>query len=356
MVAACLLAVPATAVALPPDPPVTPVAPADGATLPADAAGIPVSYQCPPYTSDFYIGGGPEDYLVRFSDGPGLGPDGLLAKSYGSDVSGPVGADGNCTAVLDTDDSAGSPEIVGGRVYWQVYRPCTGCGDPQLETAPPRSFVVRPSITGTLRAPKRIYAGYLGVFALESEAKLSGAQVRLQRRAGRSWKTVAKEPYRLDRTELFAKLPAGRQALRLVVAAGGSSFPVASKTVTVRRGGRRATSGRDDGRYVDRKPSRNSVLRFKVAGGGKTLRDFKASLSVFCVGPTVGDNRIVIAYAALRSARVAPDGSVTGFLETSKGARVILTGRLRGGRFKGEVEMNFSTCSGSRKLNTRRKP
>ncbi len=52
----------------------------------------------------------------------------------------------------------------------------------------------------------------------------------------------------------------------------------------------------------------------------------------------------------LRSARIAPDGSVTGLSSARSGARVLQTGRLRAGRFKGEVSMAFSTCDGTRKL------
>ena len=89
--------------------------------------------------------------------------------------------------------------------------------------------------------------------------------------------------------------------------------------------------------------------------GGTTLRDFRASLTAFCVGPTLADNRLVVAFAVLGSARIAPDGSVTGLLETTGGARVLLTGRLRNRRFQGEVKMQFSTCSGSRKLDAVRR-
>jgi hypothetical protein len=361
LVAGCVLALPATAHALPGDHPIVPLAPADGATVPANPDGISVAYACPGYTVAVYEAGDTRivdtgdagDYQVRFSDSPALGPDGLLASQpYGSDASATAEPGGSCTSTLDTYDTASSPEIVGGRVYWQAYRDCLGC-TPQWETAPVRSFVVRPSVSARLRTAARVYAGYLGVYSVTSEAELSGARVLLQRRAGKRWRTVAEESFG-ERTELVAKLPGGRQALRAVVVAGAARFTVAKRTLRVRRGGRRATGGRDDGRYADPKPSRNSTLRFRVAGGGRTLREFKASLTAFCVGPSLADNRLVIAYAALRSARVAPDGSVTGLLKTRKGARVLLTGRLRAGRFKGEVTMRFSTCSGSRKLGARR--
>lgn len=205
-----------------------------------------------------------------------------------------------------------------------------------------------------LRVPDRVYAGYLNVFTLESDASLPGAQVLLQRRAGGAWKTIVKTAYVRHGTELVAKLPAGRLRLRARVEAGDESFDVL-RTLTVRRGGRRAPSARDDGRYAARRPPPNSTLRFRVAGGGRTLRGFKASLTAFCVGPTRPDNRFVAAVARLRSARIAPDGSVTGLVRLKSGARVLLTGRLRHRRFKGEVSISFSTCAGTRMLDATRR-
>jgi len=209
-------------------------------------------------------------------------------------------------------------------------------------------------VQGTLKVPERVYAGYLAIFEFESQSSLSGAQVLLQRRGKTSWLTVVKARFR-QRTELIAKLPAGRQRLRVRIETAAGTVDLPEQTLTVRRGGRRATSGRDDGSYAARTPPPNSTLRFKVANDGTTLRDFKASLTAFCVGPTLSQNRFVEAFAVLGSARIAPDGAVTGLLETSSGARVLLTGRLRNRRFQGEVNMQFSTCSGSRKLDAVRR-
>lgn len=345
---------------MPGDPPIVPLTPANGATVPADPDGIPVSFEFPAYTIAVYSGGDVtitdrgdySDYDVRFSSGPQVGSDGrLAAQSFGSDAGPALGGDGRtCTAKLDTYDSVSSPEIVGGRIFWQAYRYCNGCAQGN-EVGPVRSFVVRPeALEGRLRVPARLYGGYLNVFKLESQAPLSGAQVLLQRRAGKRWKTVVKTRFQLDETDIVAALPAGRHRLRARIVAAGASFNVAQRTVTVRRRERRVTSARDDGGYAARKPPANSTLKFRVAGGGKTLRGFKASLTVFCVGPTLPDNRLVVAFALLRSARVAPDGSVTGLLQLKSGARVLLTGRLRNGRFRGEVTMSFSTCAGTRKL------
>ena len=348
---AVLVALAAPARAMPGDPPVVPLAPADHAVVGADPAGIGVSFQCPDYRIAVYGNlvqrGSFNDYAVRFSDTAALGADGRLATApYGNDAAASLAPDGTCTAKLDTFDTASSPEISGGRVFWQAYRYCNGC-TPQYETGAVRSFVVRPSVSGTLRPPARVYAGYPSLFAVESDAKLSGAQVVLQRRAGGSWRTLAKRPFHLQSTRLVATLPAGRTRLRALAVTGAARLELATRTIVVRRPGARRTSGRDDGRYTGRD------VRFTVARGGTSLRGFRASLNVFCVGPTIPDNRTEVAIAELGATRVAPDGSVTGYLRTSGGASITLTGTLRHGRFNGEVAMTFSTCSGTRTVSAR---
>lgn len=72
-----------------------------------------------------------------------------------------------------------------------------------------------------------------------------------------------------------------------------------------------------------------------------------------CIGPTLEDNHIYVASALLRKVKVAPDGSVTGYLVTrGQGAELKLTGRLRNRRFQGKIDAKYSTCSGVRKLDT----
>ena len=353
---ALLLFLAGTARALPGDPPVVPLAPADGAEVPANAGGIGVSFQCPDYRVAVYGSvtefGDYSDYGVRFSDGPVVGADGRLASHpFGNDAGPSLAPDRTCTAKLDTFDTASSPELAGGRVYWQAFRYCNGC-TPQYETGAVRSLVVRPAAGGRLRAPRRVYAGYPALFELESAARFSGAEVVLQRRAGGRWRTVVRRPFGLERTQLVAGLPAGRQQLRALVVAGATQLPVAVRTLRVHRPGRRSTSGRDDGRYRARAGEQST---FTVSGGGKRLRAFKASVSVFCVGPTPADNRTEIAFAALGSARIAPDGSLTGYAQTAGGSSVTLTGRLHAGRFRGEVSIAFSTCAGKRALDAVRR-
>lgn len=142
-----------------------------------------------------------------------------------------------------------------------------------------------------------------------------------------------------------------------MIAAGSQRIGAGSKTVTVRRDAGRRTSRRDDGSYRGRNLPASSTLRFSVGRNGRTLRNFRASVSMLCFGSTAEQNRFITGFAALRSARIAPDGSVTGLLQLQGdgGTRVLLTGRLRRGRFRGEVDLSFSTCSGNRDLDAVRR-
>lgn len=353
-----VLLAPAVASALPGDPPVEALAPADGASVRAGSGGITVAYTCPAYTSDVY--GDPanptvdrrdaSDYQVTFSDRSDPSADGLLAghgfpsATFGAQPEG----DGTCTSTLPDDYVPLATKY--GRVYWQASRSCLACM-PQHETGPVRSFVVRLSVSATLTVPKRLYAGYLGAFSLRSTASLADARVVLERRSGGHWSKVTDEPYHSDATKLFGKLPAGRHTVRAVIRTGSSSFTVATKTLTVRREARRSTSRGDDGTYRAAKPAKNSTLRFTVAGGGRLLKGFKASVTTFCVGPTPSDNRLYVVFALLNTVRIAPDGTVVGVLRSSRGGREILTGRLSHGHLTGaSIDVSLSTCNGERKF------
>jgi len=247
-----------------------------------------------------------------------------------------------------------SPELVGGQVFWQATRDCVGCTG-GVEFGPVRSFVVEPAkIDSTVAAPRRVYGGYLTKFVVRSKSKVSGAEVTLQRRVGKRWRSIAKESFS-EATELFAKLPKGRQMLRAVITTTGSSSAGRVRKLIVRGERGRITSARDDGRYEAKKGARAS---FSVADGGRTLRNFTATVTAYCFGATVEDNRFMILFAGIDSARIAPDGSVTGRLQTkSKETEVVLTGRLRKRRFNGEVSMFIkpSRCIGARDVNAGRR-
>lgn len=350
VVAAVLAALTASAQALPGDPPIVSVAPADGATVSPSSGVVPVTFQCPAYRTSDSTPGSSSDYEANFSKTSSVGSDGVLLGRFVSRTAVP-GPGGTCTSNLDVSAKSGSPEVVGTRVFWQADRECSGCAGQRDEVGPVRSFVVRPAaVKGRLVVPKRLYAGYLNVFGIRADAERV-ERTLLQRRAGTRWRTVVAGSGSKGE-DLLAKLPAGRQTLRGVLVIGDFKLVVAKRTVTVRRGGRRVTARRDDGRYKARKPSKNETLGFRVAGNGGVLKKFKSSLTAFCIGPTVNDNRFVVAFANLRSVPIAPDGSVVGQLKLKgdSSAEVTLIGRLRGRRFKGEVSVSFSTCTGTKKL------
>ncbi len=233
---------------MPGDAAIGPISPANGATVPANRSGIDVAYRCPPYTVAAYDDGNgnvqtdpgeASDYRVRFARSATLGADGRLASGqFGSDAGARPGTDDatTCASTLDTPDSSASPEIVGGRVFWQAYRYCTGCPS-GWEAGPVLSFVVRPSISATLTLPGRVYSGHLTTIAVHISDPLSGADVRLQRRARGSWITFATKRFHARYTKLVAKLPAGRLTIRAQVVTKTVRLVVATRAVTVRAGG-----------------------------------------------------------------------------------------------------------------------
>lgn len=298
--------------ALPGDSPIVALTPADGASVPAGPAVVTVTYRCPDYRAAVYDDGDghvltdlrdASDYNVRFSTSPALDANGALARTDfgGIRSANPVG-DGTCASALDSFDGGTYSSAVGRRVYWQAYRYCNGC-TPQDEKGPVRSFFVRPTrIVARLSVPRRLYAGYPALLAVETSAEPGSAEVRLQYRRGATWRTFATHGFVSKRTELVGTLPAGRHSVRALLAARSFSQVVATRTLTVRRAAGRSTSARDDGRYAarDRRERRTSTLTFRIANRGRTLRDFKASVTTFCVGPTLEDNHL---YVAQRGAR-----------------------------------------------------
>jgi len=358
------------AMALPGDPPIVPLTPADGASVPAGPGAVTVTYLCPPYRAAVYDDGGGNvitdyrdgnDYRVRFATSPALDSSGALAdEAFGGIRTPTLASDGTtCASELSDYDGATVPAAIGRRVYWQASRYCNGC-TPQDEKGPVRSFVVRPTrIIAKLVAPRHLYAGYPALLAVKTKAKPGSADVLLQYRRQGKWVTFARHAFVTDRTELIGKLPAGRHRLRAVLSAASYGQTIARRTVVVSRASsRRSTSSRDDGRYIARnsRERAKSTLSFRVTAGGGLLRDFKASVTTFCFGPTSEDNHLYVATALLRKVRIAPDGSITGYLATrGQRSELKLTGRLHHHRFRGKIEAQYSVCSGTRKLDAVRR-
>lgn len=359
VVVLALLAAPA-AQALPGDPPVTPLTPANGATLPANPAGIPITFRCPTYRQDVYGSsedpitdfGTSDDYEVNYSPVRDVDSTGVLGSEYYSVASTTVSGD-ICTTALDTQDSGTSPDAVGGPVFWQVTRPCVGCMPNQREIGPVRSFTVRgPKIASKVKVRKRVYAGYLTEISVTTKAEVGGGRVQLQRKVGKRWRTIGKGDAG-EQVDFYEKLPRGKHRLRGVITTLGGSSKGKVRTVVARPDRNRSTSGADDGKYTAK-----GGARLTVKQGGRFVTGFQTPVTALCFGASVEDNRFMVLFAGIDKARIAPDGSVFGRLQTkTKGAESIIRGRVTNGRFKGEgfISISASRCSGTREVDLKRR-
>jgi hypothetical protein len=96
-------------------------------------------------------------------------------------------------------------------------------------------------------------------------------------------------------------------------------------------------------------------VSFDVARDGSRLKDFRATVSAFCVGPTIGTNRFVILVVSVPRAKVRPNGRFAKTYETDGGGKYRISGTLRGQRVRdGRVKVNVSTCEGHDKWTARR--
>ena len=130
-------------------------------------------------------------------------------------------------------------------------------------------FVIRAAGAATLDAPDTAYAGY--PFVVKATYAGTGGQVQLQRKAGSSWKTIAR--FTGDAEPIITLAKRGRQTLRTVVQVGSDTVTSKTQTVDVKRARNWSTSRRDDGTYRD--PERASV-RLEVTGNGKRIAGFQA--------------------------------------------------------------------------------
>jgi hypothetical protein len=343
--------------------PVTYLSPAEFGQEPVTHGGVEVTYTCPSYA-----GGDARDYRVRFSNGEARDEDGRLvaARGYwaGEAAALPGASPGTCRSQLILPTSPIPAALLLGPIAWQVYRSCPGC--PRgWEVASLSWMFVMPNVEGAeMGVPRRIYAGYLAHFTFHADVDLSGTEVAVQgigRKFGRGgWTDLARAPWDADgENDFFLKLPAGTHKLRLdFYLSNGLSQGLGPEEVQILRPrGRRATGGRDDGNYFSRPESlaEQNQASFEVSGEGKVLRGLKVAIPVTC---GVGSPPLTSAIAVLRSARIAPDGTVIA-QSLSHGQTptyVTLEGHLRHRRFHGTATTAFSTCSGSREFSSAWRP
>lgn len=335
----------AVATALPGDPASEPLAPADGATVAAVQAldeGIEVQYSCPLYrkfNSDSGANFGDwSDYDVRFARSAAD----LAGRFVDSDPARATNPTKDRCASVYATQAHPPAQSEPGTVYWQVFRSCSCDGG--YETGPVRSFVIRaPTSKLRVAVQGRAYAGYPIAIGLRAPGVPDGTAAVLERASGKDYKTIYSGKVRSANAATIASLPPGRVRLRWRVTRGAETEVSPAATVRVARASGWTTSGRDDGTYT----SANGNVTFSVTGRGRTIRRFSASLTAFCVGPTIADNRLIAAVAPVPRARVAPDGRFLVVYKPSS-TTITLRGRLHGRRVTGgKVEISFSTCAGS---------
>jgi hypothetical protein len=340
--------------AMPGDPPIVLLGPPDGATVPVDPDGIPVSFTCPVYRiadPGFPLFGGPKDYGTSMSRSPALGPDGRLAEpdALGQGSETPPSGSAQCTGRLGAGGSE-RPQETPGTWYWQVWRLCTGCPS-GYETAPVRRLVIRSEARAILRTPGRAYAGYPFLARLSLPGVADRTAVRIERRVGSRWRTLASGQALGEQAELVLSLKRGAYTLRAVALIGSQRVESAPRRLSVARAAGWSTGPRDDGTYRGRAGSRSVSLR--VRGGGRAVRSFSAQVAMLCPGAVPGQFTTQIGKAFLGRIKVAPDGTFIGAATPDRRTAIRVTGRLRRGVASGRVSLSVGPCVGNAKFSAR---
>jgi hypothetical protein len=334
-------------------PPFGPVSPADGATVSPDPDGIPVVLTCPLYTKipGLPDSGGPSDYTVTFSRSPALGTDGRLRDdgivSLNEAAESNTVPAGQCVSALAAGGGQ-RPQETPGTYYWQISRLCLACpGD--YEAGPVRRLIVRSNASVRLRSPRVAYAGYALILPVKAVGAQGGSRVRIQRKAGSRWKTVASGTVISDQAELTARFKRGSVRLRALVQIGADRVASPTRTLKVKPARGWRTGPADDGRYRGKLST-----RLTATGDGRRIKGFTTSVPMLCPGIPPGTFTTLIGTAALRAMKVAPDGSFVGVSTPSGKTSIRVRGKLRNRRVSGRAELSVGTCTGSIKFSARR--
>ncbi|MBS1677845.1 MAG: hypothetical protein JST08_10715 [Actinobacteria bacterium] len=398
-----LVLAPAAAHALPQDPPIAPLGPADGSNLSFNEDGVVhVTFNCPDYHSEEPLEtreeaeereekekeegkkpkplvedmAGSDAYIVRFSPTKATDAEGLLTTAGFGEFNGEGFADleknkAGCGADFEVPDNLGPAALYQGIVYWQVGREVVrddldkeinlDDGKIEYEVGPIWAFNLQPKVEEPLLETKEhIYAGYLTPIEFTAGSDLTGATVELQHFVKGDWESLGQEPIGFSNT-FFVKMAAAHTALRAVLKTPRITLPLEPRKVTVRKvGKRRAGLAKDDGRYKTA-PHDESIpglgqkavpLSFKVVGGGKKIVGLRTSIEVTCPGPTSAGSKVWVK-TALRSARIAPDGTVVGQMLAKNSPEpqyVTFVGQFFDQQLSGTLTTAFGPCSGSRDI------
>jgi hypothetical protein len=384
-------------------PPIEPERPSDGATVNASGEALQVTFSCPSFVyeegeveegeegeeseegeeegeeggeeegegeeeAEPEIGpptlGGPENYGVHFSTTPDVNEAGQLGTAgFGEtgegEAEGIKPADTSCVSELELPSKPYPATLYEGRIYWQAFREAPAAPD-EIEVGPVRSFVVVPHVEEPeLIFREQIFAGYLTKIGFDYEAELEGAAVELQEWTGKTWTKIGEAAgSNSGENAFYVKFKkAGRHLVRPVVKSGSMVAPLFLEQIPkgVRKPTKqRVTSAADDGAYVaaNGKEREEWPITFSVGKNGGTLTNLRAEAETTCKGPTREQDVKIEVSALLKSARIAPDGTVYG-TSTSKGPEawtVTLVGSLFQGRFQGELSTSRTNCTGFRTI------
>ncbi len=319
-----------------------PVSPADGAVVSTDPNGLPFTFACPEYvifgTPPFATYGYPRDYTLSLATSATTGPHGRLTAVVTSGTGSPFESDALCEDVrIGSTPGSFQPEDTPGTYFWQIAR---GFGNGTYEVSPIRRLVVRTNAKLTLRPPATGYAGFPFQVRIELAGAPDGTMLQLQRRARKSWRTIASLGASLGAVAPAVRLPLGRHALRARARIGSDTVVSPVRRMRVVPPKRWQTGAEADGLYRD--PQRDSV-RFRIVDKGRTLRDFRADITTQCPSqPTgIGTNRVVVPRV-----KIAPDGRFIAIGRTS-GIGYELIGRLTARKVAATARVVTDVCAGS---------
>lgn len=105
--------------------------------------------------------------------------------------------------------------------------------------------------------------------------------------------------------------------------------------------------GRYSGTHVGRNGQRLSQkISFRVSMNGRRITRLRSTAMTFCVGPTLFDNRIFIATVHVPTIRVHRDGRFDGVVKPERGTSFEVSGRRRGRRVEGRIDVRVDNCAG----------